>query len=78
MILLKDSVFQEILQFFDNCEMNGRDIPVVIEGILPARSGGAGRGSSTAAPGNAPTDAARNSVSYEARLFKSLFLRLYQ
>ncbi|KAJ3409648.1 Tetratricopeptide repeat protein 30A [Chytridiales sp. JEL 0842] len=61
MILLKDSVFQEALAFFDACEMHGRNIPVVIDPL-----------------GVEAIDPAKNSVAYEARLLKSLFLRLYQ
>ncbi|KAI9203537.1 uncharacterized protein BJ171DRAFT_623875 [Polychytrium aggregatum] len=61
MIILKDSVFQEALAFFDACELHGRQIPVVIDPV-----------------GVENIDPAKNSVSYEARLFKSLFLRLYQ
>jgi len=60
MIILKDSVFREILQFFDSCELNGRNIPVVIDQLNQRN-----------------LDPAKNNVSYEARLFKSLFLRLY-
>lgn len=60
MILLKDNVFSEILSFFDNCEMHGREIPVVADPI-----------------GLETVDPAKNSVSYEARLLKSLFLQIY-
>jgi len=60
MIILKDSVFREILQFFDACELNGRNIPVIIDQLNQHN-----------------IDPAKNNVSYEARLFKSLFLRLY-
>jgi tetratricopeptide repeat protein 30 len=61
MILLKDSVFQEALTFFDSCELHGRNIPVVIDPL-----------------GLEAMDPSKNSVAYEARLLKSLFLRLYQ
>ncbi|KAJ3038123.1 Tetratricopeptide repeat protein 30A [Rhizophlyctis rosea] len=83
MILLKDSVFQEILQFFDNCEMHGRGIPVHLDvgpKIGGGMSGASGAGGRSAGGGSAGAvrDAAKNSVAYEARLLKSLFLRLYQ
>ncbi|KAJ3082320.1 Tetratricopeptide repeat protein 30A, partial [Quaeritorhiza haematococci] len=49
MILLKDAVFAEILQFFDNCEMYGRNIPVIVDAIAsssatthPNAAGGGG------------------------------------
>jgi tetratricopeptide repeat protein 30 len=60
MIVLKDSVFNEALEFFDACELHGRGIPVVVDPI-----------------GAEAMDPARNSVAFEARLMKSLFLRLY-
>ncbi|KAJ3183113.1 Tetratricopeptide repeat protein 30A [Geranomyces variabilis] len=89
MILLKDSVFQEILQFFDTCELHGRQIPAALSSPLPNAAGGAnvGAGGATGggggggpnsvggAGGGAP--GARANVSSEARLLKSLYLRLY-
>lgn len=60
MIILKDSLFNEILQFFDNCEHHGRDIQVVVDPV-----------------GIEQLDASKNTVAYEARLLKSLFLKLY-
>ncbi|KAJ3392309.1 Tetratricopeptide repeat protein 30A [Lobulomyces angularis] len=61
MILLKDSVFTDALQFFDNCELYGRDIPVLIDPV-----------------GMENIDPSKNSVSYEARRLKALFLKLYE
>ena len=61
MILLKDSIFEEILVFFDQCEAHGRDILVVADPI-----------------GMESVDLSKNSVAYEARLLKSLFLQLYK
>ncbi|KAL7754390.1 hypothetical protein RI367_000371 [Sorochytrium milnesiophthora] len=61
MIVLKDSVFQDILAFLDSCEANGYDIPAVVDPM-----------------GMANMDPAKNSVAYEARLMKSLYLRLYE
>ena len=28
MISIKDQIYQDILEFFDNCELNGKDIPI--------------------------------------------------
>jgi tetratricopeptide repeat protein 30 len=76
MIILKDSVFEEILEFFDNCELHGRNIPVVVNPLAPNAH-------------QSPTchnqsqfddhfdDADQTTVSSEARLLKSLFLKLY-
>ncbi|TPX62634.1 hypothetical protein PhCBS80983_g00262 [Powellomyces hirtus] len=91
MILLKDSVFQEILQFFDTCELHGRQIPAVVNNPLSDVMGGGNSGSAqqstgagTGQPANTATsasararDGGRNNVSSEARLLKSLYLRLY-
>ena len=60
MVLLKDSVFSDILTFFDNCELHGRETPVIVDPI-----------------GLESIDPAKNSIAYEARLLKSLFLKLY-
>ena len=62
MIIIKDSAYQECLDFFDNCELHGRDIPVIVDPLVLADS--------------SQENGDKNSVSYEARLFKSLFLRL--
>ncbi|KAJ1342444.1 hypothetical protein BSLG_002989 [Batrachochytrium salamandrivorans] len=35
MIILRDTVFQEILEFFDSCETHGKSIPVVIDPLSP-------------------------------------------
>ncbi|KAJ3272595.1 Tetratricopeptide repeat protein 30A [Terramyces sp. JEL0728] len=74
MIILKDSVFAEILEFFDTCELHGRNIPVVIDPFAPnANQSPTGRGVyDTLLDDNA------NNVSAEARYLKSLFLKLYE
>jgi tetratricopeptide repeat protein 30 len=61
MIILKDSILQEVFQFFDACEIHGKTIPVVVDPI-----------------GQSNIDPDKNRVSHEARLLKSLFLKLYQ
>jgi tetratricopeptide repeat protein 30 len=68
-LILKDSVFQEVLEFFDNCELYGRDIPVVIDPLA---------GSQTNLMGDSSDDFSSNSISSEARYLKGLFLKLYE
>ncbi|KAI9098104.1 hypothetical protein DFS34DRAFT_619641 [Phlyctochytrium arcticum] len=95
MILLKDSVFQEVLQFLDNCEFHGRDIPTLVNPLGPNAPSGTNPNSNTThqvggfresgtAAGRADASSARkrdttkSTVSSEARLLKSLYLRLYE
>ena len=60
MISVRDTVIQECLQFLDHCEIYGRNVQAVIEQPLEA----------------APVHAGKNTVTYEARLIKSLLLQL--
>ncbi|KAJ3069482.1 Tetratricopeptide repeat protein 30A [Podochytrium sp. JEL0797] len=78
MIILKDSVFQEILAFLDSCELHGRKIAIVIDPLGGPGAMNSAAGNSTGYGGGEMLDAAKNSVAYEARLLKSLFLRLYE
>ena len=87
-------MYLDILTFFDNCEMHGRGIPVVIDPLGIGHSSGdasssavgsGGRRDSVTAnngdrPGHhhGPLDPAKNSVAYEARRLKSLYLQLYE
>jgi tetratricopeptide repeat protein 30 len=64
LIIIKDGVYQEILEFFDHCENFGREIPARVD-LLPVN------------PEVEDDNKDKNTVSYEARLLKSLFLRLY-
>ncbi|KAJ3314377.1 Tetratricopeptide repeat protein 30A [Boothiomyces sp. JEL0838] len=74
MIILKDSVFNEILEFLDTCELHGRNIPVVIDPFAPnANQSPTGRGVY-----DTLLDDTANNVSAEARYLKSLFLKLYE
>lgn len=77
MILLKDPVFQEILQFFDTCELHGRQIPASVNPLAEFVAG-----NYTGRPGGGSSarkrDPAKNNISSEARLLKSLYLRLYE
>jgi tetratricopeptide repeat protein 30 len=67
MIILKDSLMQEILEFFDQCEAFGRNTPVVVDPLAPTKNGY-----------EASLDEISTSVSSEARYLKSLFLKLYE
>jgi len=60
MIMLRDTIKQEIMQFLDHCEVYGRDVHTFIEQPLEQE----------------PIHAGKNTVTYEARLLKSLFLKL--
>lgn len=77
MIILKDSIFQEILDFFDNCELHGRSIPAVVDPLSP----NAHQSPTVNQQNNFDDtfqDTSRATVSTEARLLKSLFLKLYE
>ncbi|XP_028395432.1 tetratricopeptide repeat protein 30A-like isoform X2 [Dendronephthya gigantea] len=60
MIMLRDSITLEIIQFLEHCEVYGRNIPGLVEQPLEEEK---------LHPG-------RNTVTYEARLLKSLFIKL--
>lgn len=60
MIMLRDNITLEIIQFLEHCEAYGRNIPALVEQPLEEEK---------LHPG-------RNTVTYEARLLKSLFLKL--
>jgi len=60
MIMVRDTIIEEVLQFFEHCETYGRDVQTVIEQPLEQE----------------PLHGGRNTVTYEARLLKHLFLRL--
>ena len=62
MIVIKDELYKECLEFFDRCELHGRDIPVMISQMKATENGSSSND--------------KNSVSYEARLIKALFTRL--
>ena len=69
-LVLKDSIFQEILDFFDACEMYGRSIPVVVDPLSPNAQ------YSPTAQSQMYYESA-TTVATESRLLKSLFLTLY-
>ncbi|XP_064601290.1 intraflagellar transport protein 70A-like [Liolophura sinensis] len=60
MIMMRDAVIQECIQFLEHCEMYGRDVKALIEQPLEEE----------------PRHPGKNTVSYEARLLKSLLLQL--
>lgn len=62
MIMLKDSVIEEILKFLDQCEAYGRSVLSMVEQPLEQN----------------PIPIGQNTVTYEARLLKSLFLKLWK
>uniref|UniRef100_A0A4W4H366 Tetratricopeptide repeat protein 30 n=1 Tax=Electrophorus electricus TaxID=8005 RepID=A0A4W4H366_ELEEL len=57
MIMLRDSVVQDCVQFLEHCELYGRDVPAVIEQPLEEERMHIGK----------------NTVTYEARMLKALF-----
>ncbi|XP_014607849.1 PREDICTED: tetratricopeptide repeat protein 30A isoform X3 [Polistes canadensis] len=64
LVVLKDTSLQECIQFLEHCEVYGRDIPTVIEQSFDVQD------ILTVAPQETQT------VVYEARYLKSLFLKL--
>ncbi|CAH1273720.1 intraflagellar transport protein 70A-like isoform X1 [Branchiostoma lanceolatum] len=60
MIMLRDSIVQESIQFLEHCEAYGKDVPAVVEQPLEEE----------------PMHEGRNTVTFEARLLKALFLEL--
>ena len=60
MISVRDTVIQECIQFLDHCEIYGRNVKTVIEQPLES----------------VPVHAGKNTVTYEARLIKSLLMKL--
>ncbi|XP_041363711.1 tetratricopeptide repeat protein 30A-like [Gigantopelta aegis] len=60
MIMIRDAVVQECIQFLECCELYGRDVKAIIEQPLEEE----------------PMHPGRNTVAYEARLLKSLLLQL--
>ncbi|KTF88069.1 hypothetical protein cypCar_00003259 [Cyprinus carpio] len=57
MIMLRDSVVQECIQFLEHCELYGKDVPAIIEQPLEEDHMHIGK----------------NTVTYESRLIKALF-----
>lgn len=60
MIMIRDGIKQDLIQFLEHCEAYGRDVQTVIEQPLEQE----------------PLHAGKNTVTYEARLLKFLFLKM--
>ncbi|XP_068193471.1 intraflagellar transport protein 70A isoform X2 [Antennarius striatus] len=60
MVMLRDAVVQECVQFLEHCEVYGKEIPALIEQPLEESRAHVGK----------------NTVSYEARLVKGLFYKV--
>jgi len=61
MIIIKDTIYKDILQFLDACDKHGKNIPTVISHLPEEMGGGLME---------------NNTVSYEARRIKAVFLKL--
>ncbi|XP_038161619.1 tetratricopeptide repeat protein 30A [Cyprinodon tularosa] len=57
MVMLRDAVVQECIQFLEQCEAYGKEVPAIIEEPLE----------------ETPLHIGRNTVTFEARLLKALF-----
>ncbi|XP_028268763.1 intraflagellar transport protein 70A isoform X2 [Parambassis ranga] len=57
MVVLRDTVVQECIQFLEHCEVYGKEVPAIIEQPLEEM----------------PMHIGKNTVTYEARLLKALF-----
>ncbi|RCN40236.1 tetratricopeptide repeat protein [Ancylostoma caninum] len=60
LVVIRDSVVHECLKFLDRCEVHGRGIPTIVDGPLM----------------EGQVDSIKNTVTYEARLLKSLLLQV--
>lgn len=75
MLILKDSVFQDCLVFFDSCEIHGKEIPTIVDPLMQKQRVGSGGPTAMEKSGLSPE--AISNVSYEARLLKERYLALY-
>lgn len=57
MVMLRDAVVQECVQFLEHCEVYGKEVPAIIEAPLE----------------ESHTHIGKNTVTYEARVLKALF-----
>ncbi|XGW22964.1 hypothetical protein V3C99_005308, partial [Haemonchus contortus] len=62
LVVIRDSVVHECLQFLSRCEVHGRGIPTFVDGPLA----------------DSQADPIKNTVTYEARLLKSLLLQVLE
>ena len=84
MLLLKDSTFQEIIDFLGAVAVHGKHVAATLDAVPPTAMP---TGSPTAAVWGQPAHAATdnqdrhkftNNAAYEARKLKALYLRLYE
>ncbi|XP_014205769.2 tetratricopeptide repeat protein 30A [Copidosoma floridanum] len=64
LVVLNDNTLQDCIQFFEHCELYGREIPTVLESTLDASE-----------ISSVPTIKPKETVTYEARYLKALFLK---
>nr|CAG4636855.1 EOG090X0302 [Ceriodaphnia reticulata] len=60
-VVIKDSILDDILQFLDSCQFYGREVQTILENPTSV---------------NAQVNSARFTVTYEARIIKSLLLQI--
>nr|CAG4641541.1 EOG090X0302 [Eurycercus lamellatus] len=60
-VVIKDSILEDILQFLDSCQFYGREVQTILENPTTV---------------NAQVNTARFTVTYEARIIKSLLLQI--
>lgn len=79
LVTLKDTSLHEVLEFLDAAELHGNKIKAVsTTATLGSGDGGARRGKHTSISGRPSTGGAQNTVSYEARQLKCLFIKLME
>ena len=61
-IIIRDSIIEECLQFLNNCEYHGKTIRAIEESPLNMMD----------------LDSGKNTVTYEARVLKYLFIKILQ
>ncbi|XP_058796790.1 intraflagellar transport protein 70A [Phymastichus coffea] len=62
LVVLNDNTLQDCIQFFEHCEVYGRDIPTQLDPLVELQE-------------MAPMPKAKDTVTYEARYLKALFLK---
>ena len=77
MLILKDSSMDEILEFLDKAETAGARVPSVIGPQVDVGEGGAAGGNGGGGASGEHHPAAHQTVAFEARQLKNLFLKLY-
>ena len=83
MIMLKDSVIEEILKFLDQCEgiLLIQSVPPISLSLSLSTSSAYGRNVLSVVEQpleQNPIPVGQNTVTYEARLLKSMFMKLWE